>query len=37
MAPGFEYEDYETGQRQELSAQLPAVFHDDSCIDTLGC
>ncbi len=21
MAPGFEYEDYETGQRQELSAQ----------------
>jgi uncharacterized protein len=23
MAPGFEYEDYETGRRQELSAQYP--------------
>jgi predicted cupin superfamily sugar epimerase len=23
MAPGFEYEDYETGRRQELSAQFP--------------
>ena len=23
MAPGFEYEDYETGTRQELSAQFP--------------
>jgi predicted cupin superfamily sugar epimerase len=23
MAPGFEYEDYETGQRHELSAQFP--------------
>src|SRR5580658_7345969 len=23
MAPGFEYEDYETGERRELSAQFP--------------
>jgi predicted cupin superfamily sugar epimerase len=23
MAPGFEYDDYETGQRQELSTQFP--------------
>ncbi len=23
MAPGFEYEDYETGKRRELSAQFP--------------
>jgi hypothetical protein len=27
MAPGFEYEDYETGQRHELIARYPEFSH----------
>jgi predicted cupin superfamily sugar epimerase len=27
MAPGFEYEDYETGQRQDLIARYPDFLH----------
>ncbi len=36
MSPGFEYEDYETGTRQTLSAQFPQYSGDGGGVDTLG-